>query len=93
MVSGEERQKILDDIEALFRSQRPQAQAHRPGKRLNGLALPMAANAVAIVFVAACILAFVLYITRFQIRPEERALQRIFGEAFSAYCARVRRWL
>ena len=39
------------------------------------------------------ILAFVLYITRFQIRPEERALQRIFGEAFSAYCARVRRWL
>ena len=60
VVSGEERQKILDDIEALFRSQRPQAQAHRPGKRLNGLALPMAANAVAIVFVAACILAFVL---------------------------------
>ena len=39
------------------------------------------------------ILAFVLYITRFQIRPEERALQRIFGEAFNAYCARVRRWL
>jgi len=60
VVSGEERQKILDDIEALFRAQRPRAQALRQGKRLNGLALPMAANAVGIVFVAACILAFVL---------------------------------
>lgn len=60
VVSGEERQKILDDIETLFRTQRPQGLARRQGKRLNGLALPMAANAVGIVFVAACILAFVL---------------------------------
>jgi protein-S-isoprenylcysteine O-methyltransferase Ste14 len=37
--------------------------------------------------------AFVAYIDRFQIRPEERALQRLFGDAFSTYCARVRRWL
>lgn len=36
---------------------------------------------------------FVLYITRFQIRPEERALSRLFGEQFAQYTARVRRWL
>jgi protein-S-isoprenylcysteine O-methyltransferase Ste14 len=36
---------------------------------------------------------FILYITRFQIQPEERALQGIFGEEFAAYAARVRRWL
>ena len=39
------------------------------------------------------IVVFVGYITRFQIRPEERALERIFGERYSAYCARVRRWI
>ena len=39
------------------------------------------------------IVVFVLYITRFQIQPEERALERIFGEQYSAYCARVRRWI
>lgn len=38
-------------------------------------------------------LLFALYITRFQIQPEERALQAIFGEAYAAYAARVRRWL
>ena len=36
---------------------------------------------------------FVLYITRFQIQPEERALQATFGEDFARYAARVRRWL
>lgn len=36
---------------------------------------------------------FVLYITRFQIQPEERVLSGIFGEAYSTYAARVRRWL
>ena len=36
---------------------------------------------------------FVLYITRFQIKPEERALEGIFGEGYLAYAARVRRWL
>lgn len=36
---------------------------------------------------------FVAYITRFQIQPEERALHRLFGADYAAYCARVRRWL
>jgi protein-S-isoprenylcysteine O-methyltransferase Ste14 len=36
---------------------------------------------------------FVLYITRFQIQPEERALQSLFGQAFVDYCAQVRRWV
>lgn len=36
---------------------------------------------------------FVLYITRFQIQPEERALAKLFGGAYAAYAARVRRWL
>lgn len=36
---------------------------------------------------------FVCYINRFQIIPEERALAQRFGEAYHAYCSRVRRWL
>src|SRR5215207_3988757 len=37
--------------------------------------------------------AFVLYINRFQIRPEERALSSLFGSEYAAYKGRVRRWL
>ena len=37
--------------------------------------------------------AFVLYMNRFQIAPEERAMHALFGESWSAYAARVRRWL
>lgn len=37
--------------------------------------------------------AFALYIARFQIRPEERAMARLFGAAYEDYKSRVRRWL
>ena len=36
---------------------------------------------------------FILYITRFQIMPEERALATLFGDAFVDYTTRVRKWL
>jgi len=36
---------------------------------------------------------FVWAITMFQIKPEERALQSIFGEDFKAYRQQTRRWL
>ena len=36
---------------------------------------------------------FGLYITRFQIVPEERVLDRLFGARFAEYKKRVRRWL
>jgi protein-S-isoprenylcysteine O-methyltransferase Ste14 len=37
--------------------------------------------------------AFVLYIDRFQIAPEERALAKLFGREYANYRAKVRRWL
>lgn len=36
---------------------------------------------------------FPVYMTRFQIMPEERALRSLFGDAYSRYSSRVRRWL
>ena len=36
---------------------------------------------------------FILYVSRFQIQPEERALQAKFGEAYEQYRKRTRRWL
>jgi protein-S-isoprenylcysteine O-methyltransferase Ste14 len=46
-------------------------------------------SALAVIGVAA----FVLFIGRFQIRPEERALRELFGAEFDAFCGRVRRWV
>jgi len=37
--------------------------------------------------------AFVAYMNRFQIAPEERALEALFGASYIDYKARVRRWL
>ena len=47
------------------------------------------ANAPALAFPPA----FVGYMNRFQIIPEERALLRQFGAAFSDYAKTVRRWI
>lgn len=46
-------------------------------------------NAVALVFLPV----FILYMNRFQIEPEERALTSRFGQEFVEYTRRVRRWL
>lgn len=37
-------------------------------------------------------MAFVLFINRFQILPEERAMRSLFGREFEAYSKAVRRW-
>jgi protein-S-isoprenylcysteine O-methyltransferase Ste14 len=47
------------------------------------------ANALAFVVAAT----FVLYLNRFQIIPEEKALMTRFGPEFAAYCGKVRRWI
>ncbi len=44
-------------------------------------------------FSLALLIAFVLYMNRFQIGPEERALEAIFGNDFVTYKKQVRRWL
>lgn len=36
---------------------------------------------------------FMFYITQFQIKPEERIIENIFGEQYVAYKKKVRRWL
>jgi protein-S-isoprenylcysteine O-methyltransferase Ste14 len=36
---------------------------------------------------------FVLYMTQFQIKPEERFLSSLFGTEYKEYMAKVRRWL
>ncbi|WP_049237534.1 methyltransferase family protein [Moraxella canis] len=36
---------------------------------------------------------FILYMTRFQIKPEERILTKNFGDDYTRYCKKVRRWI
>lgn len=60
-----------------------------------GLLLVLAGWAVYLASLPALLgpVAFVLYIGRFQIAPEERVLQGLFGDEYLAYTTRVRRWL
>ena len=39
------------------------------------------------------VFAYLLYTTQFQIKPEERVLESIFGKNYNNYKERVRRWL
>jgi protein-S-isoprenylcysteine O-methyltransferase Ste14 len=60
-----------------------------------GMLLVLLAWAAWLANVASLVLAFafVAYLNRFQIRPEERVLAARFGAAYTEYMARVRRWL
>ena len=59
------------------------------------LALALAAWGVYLGNVAslALVAVFVMYLTRFQIMPEERALEGLFGDEFREYKWKVRRWI
>jgi protein-S-isoprenylcysteine O-methyltransferase Ste14 len=60
-----------------------------------GMTLALVALAVLLASPEALVvsLAFVAYIDRFQVRPEERVLRVLFGTDCDAYRARVRRWV
>lgn len=36
---------------------------------------------------------FVIYITKYQIKPEEYAMNKKFGGQYQSYCNKVRRWI
>jgi len=60
-----------------------------------GFLLLLAGWAVLLGSLAAWVLlpVFVLWMNRFQIAPEERALRALFGDGFEDYLRAVRRWL
>ncbi|AGI24237.1 hypothetical protein H681_11835 [Pseudomonas sp. ATCC 13867] len=60
-----------------------------------GFAIVLLAWSIALASLSAVlgVAAFVLYMNRFQITPEEQALRHLFGAEFEAYCGRVRRWV
>jgi protein-S-isoprenylcysteine O-methyltransferase Ste14 len=56
----------------------------------------LALSAVVFYGSAWCLLAvaaFIAFISRFQIGPEERAMEALFGNQFAAYKASTRRWI
>lgn len=60
-----------------------------------GIAFLLLGWAIYLANLAALLLvpAFIAYMTRFQIKPEERALLEKFGSNFADYMAAVRRWI
>jgi protein-S-isoprenylcysteine O-methyltransferase Ste14 len=60
-----------------------------------GMSLILIAWAISLSSLAALLLVpvFMLFISRFQIQPEERALATKFGDDFESYRQSVRRWL
>jgi len=60
-----------------------------------GLSLTLLAWAVFLAnpFAVPWVVVYVLYITRFQIIPEERVLTSLFGQEYEAYKGKVRRWI
>jgi protein-S-isoprenylcysteine O-methyltransferase Ste14 len=60
-----------------------------------GMLLVLAGLGILLAHVAAlpALAGFVLYMNRFQIQPEERALRERFGEEFMQYTRAVRRWI
>lgn len=68
--------------------------AHSRNPMYLGILLVLVAWAVflANVLVFLPVVAFVAYVNRFQIKPEERTLEALFGDKFTAYKRRVRRW-
>ncbi|MDY7395110.1 isoprenylcysteine carboxylmethyltransferase family protein [Aureibaculum sp. 2210JD6-5] len=41
----------------------------------------------------AIVMLFIWYITTYQIKPEEKVLIEIFGDDFTNYCKKTRRWI
>jgi protein-S-isoprenylcysteine O-methyltransferase Ste14 len=60
-----------------------------------GLVLILSATSIyfAALFGFFVVAAFILYMNTFQIKPEEEALEKQFGEEYLSYKTRVRRWI
>lgn len=60
-----------------------------------GMLMLLAGYAVELAALSSYCLAmtFILYMNQFQIKPEERALDKLFGKAYSDYKSKVRRWI
>ncbi|OUS31169.1 hypothetical protein A9Q98_03380 [Thalassotalea sp. 42_200_T64] len=60
-----------------------------------GFALMLLALAIYLQTIASYIwvIIFCRYLYHFQIMPEERALEKLFGQSYTDYCQKVRRWI